>query len=422
MKDRLAARGRPWRYPGYTVVAASFLIQGTIVGAIFTYGVFLDMLQADLGWSRALIAAGSSLASLVMGMGAMAFGRLTDVIGPRKILSFAGILITAGYLLMSRITEPWHLLVVYPLFIGTAFAAHDVVTLSTVARWFDRRRGQMSALVKAGTGSGQVLGPALAAVLIAAVGWRNAYLWIAAVTGPIVFLTARFVYRSPEAIGVPHGDVLSSRIGAAPAYPSAPADPPAGARQMMGWPAFRRICIAQGMVFFCTPIIIVHVVPYATDLGIDRTVAAGILSVVGGVSIAGRLAVGILVDRLGGRIALLGCYGVMLLAFILLQFAGTAPMLYLFAVVYGFAHGGLFTAVSPLVAEIFGMRVHGLLYGTVIFAGTIAGAFGPTVAGGIYDRTGSYRPAFLLLILLIMVAAGSIASIRDYHGAPRSRT
>jgi len=169
----------PGRYRGYGIVGAGFVVQGTIVGAIFTYGVFFDALHLELGWSRALIAAGSSLASLVMGLSAMIFGRLTDVTGPRRILVVAAAAISLGYLLMSRLTQPWHLLVVYPVFVGVAFGSHDVITLSTVARWFGTRRGRMSAIVKAGTGTGQVIGPAAAAVLISLFGWRTAYLWIA---------------------------------------------------------------------------------------------------------------------------------------------------------------------------------------------------------------------------------------------------
>ncbi len=400
------------RYHGHTVVAASFIIQGTIVGAIFTYGVFFDALHAEFGWSRGVISAGSSLASLVMGIGAMVFGRLTDIAGPKKILGAAGIMITLGYLLMSRITAPWHLLLVYPIFVGVAFGSHDVVTLSTVARWFDRRRGRMSAIVKAGTGTGQVIGPAVAAILIAAFGWRTAYLWIAAVTGPLVFLAARCVHRSPEAAGVPHEDLPVNRSGDSLATEGGTSGPAAGVRELIKRPEFRRLAIAQAAVFFCAPVVIIHVVPYATDLGISRTVAAGVLSVLGGVSITGRLIMGSVIDRMGARAALLSCYAIMLIAFILLQFAGAVPMLYLFAVVYGFAHGGLFTAVSPLVAELFGMRAHGMLYGTVIFIGTIAGSIGPTMAGAIYDLVGSYRPAFLLLIVLVLVAAGAIGSIR----------
>jgi len=284
----------------------------------------------------------------------------------------------------------------------------------------------MSAIVKVGTGTGQVIGPAAAAVLISLFGWRNAYLWIAAVTGPLVFLAARWMYRSPEDAGVAHQDE-AILPGCAPASAataetstptpppvaySAPETPPQRAREMMRRPEFIRLGIAQGAVLFCTPIIIVHLVPHATDLGLDRAVATGLLSVIGGFSIAGRLVMGSIIDKVGGRRALLYCYAIMLTAFVLLQFAAGPLLLYLFALIYGFAHGGIFTCVSPFVAELFGVRVHGLLFGTIIFVGTLAGSIGPTVAGAVFDLGGSYRPAFLLLIVLLLVAAGSIASIR----------
>lgn len=403
-------------YRGYWIVGAGFVVQGTIVGAIFTYGVFFDALHLELGWSRALIAAGSSLTSLVMGLMAMIFGRLTDVTGPKRILVVAAVSISLGYLLMSRITQPWHLLLVYPVFVGVAFGSHDVVTLSTVARWFGTRRGRMSAIVKAGTGTGQVIGPAAAAILISLFGWRNAYLWTAVITGPAVFLAARFMYRSPDDAGVTHEDMVPAanlqQSGYLHTEESPAEEPPPRTRELMRRREFRLLAIAQSSVFFCTPIIIVHIVPYATDLGIERTVAAGVLSVIGGVSIAGRLIIGSVIDRVGGRIALLYCYAIMLVSFVLLQFAGSAPILYLFAVLYGLAHGGMFTSIAPLVAELFGMRVHGLLYGTIIFIGTLAGAVGPTAAGAIFDTLGSYRLAFLLLIVLVAAAAFSVASIR----------
>ena len=393
------------RYYGYVIVAAGFVIQGTIVGAIFTYSVFFDALQVEFGWSRAVISGASSLTSLVMGFGAMMFGRLSDKIGPRRILSVAGISITAGYFLMSRISSPWQLYVAYALFVGAGFGTHDVVTLSAVARWFGRRRGQMSAFVKAGTGTGQVIGPPAAAALIALFGWRSAYLWIAAATGPLVILAAQLMRRDPSDLGTPHYDRPADEeaLGGVP---------PARARDLMRMAPFRRICIAQLAVFFCMPLIIVHLVPYATDLGIPRALAAGVLSVVGGVSIAGRLVFGGLVDKIGGRRTLICCYGILLIAFILLQFASTAAMLYVFAVVYGFAHGGIFTTVSPLMAEIFGTRSHGLLYGTSVFVGTLSGAAGPTVAGAVFDLVGSYRPVFLLLIGLVLIAIWSIGSLR----------
>jgi len=73
-------------------------------------------------------------------------------------------------------------------------------------------------------------------------------------------------------------------------------------------------------------------------------------------------------------------------------------MLYLFAVIYGFAHGGFFAVMSPLVAELFGTVSHGVNFGMVLFLSQIGGAIGPVITGRIFDVAHSYQLAFLILI------------------------
>jgi len=87
-------------------------------------------------------------------------------------------------------------------------------------------------------------------------------------------------------------------------------------------------------------------------------------------------------------------------------------MLFLFAVVYGFAHGGFFTVVSPMVAELFGTGSHGLLFGIILFSGTLGGAVGPLMAGWTFDVTGSYRMVFLALCGLILIGFGLMVMLR----------
>lgn len=274
---------------GYVVVAASFVVQATIVGAIFSYSVFFDALHAEFGWSRALISGAASVTSLVMGVWAMVLGNLSDRVGPRIILTCAAVCISAGYLLMSRIDAPWHLYLAYAMFVGLAFGSHDVLTLAAVARWFERSRGRMSGIVKTGTSTGQVLVPSAVALLIAAYGWRSAFVWLAAAIGPLVLIAAQFIRAS----------------SAAEHRRNAQADAPQ--RGVMRTPAFRWITAANFAVFFCMPTVIVHIVPFATDMGISRAVAAGVLSTIGAVGAAGRLVTGALVDRLGARRALRFC-------------------------------------------------------------------------------------------------------------------
>ncbi|MBS1197867.1 MAG: sugar phosphate permease [Proteobacteria bacterium] len=378
---------------GYNIVAASFLIQGICIGAMFTYGVFFKELQQAFGWSRALISGASSLAFFVMGVGAMIAGTLNDKIGPRIILTVSGASIGLGYLLMSQLSLPWQLYLLYGLFAGIGFSTHDVNTLSTVARWFVKTRGMMTGLVKVGTGIGQFVIPLIASALIAAYGWRNAYLMV----GGFVLLTlialAQFMKRDPSKIGLlPDGNAQSRFCDASPV-----ADHSLSLREALRTKQFWGICFAEFAIFFCLFTVLVHIVPHAMDQGLKPAMAASVLSTIGGASILGRLVMGMVNDKIGGRKSLMVCFMVLISSLVLLLFTGSAGMLFLFAVVYGLAHGGIFTVMSPMLAEFFGMRSHGQLFGTVLFAGTIGATIGPILTGHVFDITGEYRMAFMAL-------------------------
>jgi len=144
--------------------------------------------------------------------------------------------------------------------------------------------------------------------------------------------------------------------------------------------------------------ILVHIVPHATDMGIDTIKAAGILSTIGGVSMASRLTVGIAIDRIGNRKCMMLCLILLIASFLWLHVARGIWMLYFFAAIYGLAHGGFFTVISPIVAELFGIRSHGVFFGIVACCGTVGGAIGPVLAGFVFDVTRSYHLIFLVLV------------------------
>jgi len=378
---------------GYTIVAAGFVIQGVVVGAMFTYGVFFKEFQLELGWSRAMIAGASSLAFLMMGAVGILAGRLNDRTGPRILIVVSGISLGVGYLLMSRLQTPWQLYLLFGVLGGIGFSTHDVITLSTVARWFVKRRGMMSGIVKVGTGAGQMLVPLAAAALITGFGWRKSYLIIGCLALAVLVAAARVLHRDPQSKGLlpdgsrqaDCGQNCSAREGGLPLR--------AAVRTGQFW----TLCLMEFAVFFILLTIVVHIVPHATDLGLAPAAAAGVLSTIGGVSMLGRLVIGTANDRIGGKRSLIICAVILFSGLVWLQFATEAWMLYLFAVICGFAHGGFFTVVSPTVAELFGTGSHGTLFGIVLFCGTTGGAIGPLLAGHTFDVTGSYRMIFLVL-------------------------
>ena len=381
------------RFDGYRIVAAGFVIQGVVIGAMFAYGVFFRELEAEFGWSRTMISGASSLSFVVMGVLAIVAGKLNDKIGPRILITASALCFGIGYGAMSRLQAPWELFLFYGLLAGIGYSTHDVVTLSTITRWFVRRRGAMTGVVKVGTGVGQLLVPVIAAALIAAFGWRNAAFIIGATSMLILLVVAQLMRRDPRSMGQ-HPDGVAIEGARAP---TGAGETGMSVAEAAGTRQFWILCAAQLTIFFCLLTVMIHIVPHATDLGIAPAVAATILSTIGGASIAGRLTIGMLADRLGGRRSLGVSFLILLASFLLLQSAETAWMLFLFALIYGFAHGGFFTVMSPTLAEFFGTGSHGVIFGIVLFCGTIGGAAGPLLAGTLFDTTGSYETVFLIL-------------------------
>ena len=368
----------------YLIVLGACLTQFTVVGLLFSYGLFFKSFELEYGWSRTLLSSCLSLAFLVGGILSSFGGYLSDRYGPRLILAGAGASCGVGYALLSQVTQPWQLFAVFGLFIGVAMATNDVVTLSTIARQFERRRGIMTGVVKVGTAAGQISLPLVAAFLIALYDWRLALL-ILGIGAAAVLLFAALLMKSPsasggtddktEAAGVRLRDVRRSRT-------------------------FWMLCAIQFTFLSSLSTIPLHIAVHGMDLGMSPALAAMLLSVIGATSVVGRLSVGALVDRIGGRRALIFCF-LPLTASLLMFLAISAPwLLFASVAVYGFGHGGLFTVMSPTVAEYFGLKAHGAIFGGVHFFGTIGAASGPIMAGSIFDLTDSYAPAFAVLAAL----------------------
>ena len=142
----------------------------------------------------------------------------------------------------------------------------------------------------------------------------------------------------------------------------------------------------------------VHIVRYGQIEGLSPAAAALLIACVGGFSIIGRLAFGMLFDRIGTRLSLNICFSLLLFSFILLQQIERPELLFVFTFFYGIPHGGFFVIASPSVAEYFGTRSHGSILGLVYFIGTLGAVGGPFITGWIFDITQSYNISIIILI------------------------
>ena len=367
--------------PRYAVVAGACLTQFVIVGLMFSYSIFFKTFEEEFGWSRTTLSAALSLAFVMMGLLAGVMGYLGDRLGPRLMLAINGILYGLGFALISQVSEPWQLFAIFAIFIGLGMSTHDVVTLSTVARCFDKRRGIMTGVVKTGTAAGQMVLPVLAAFLIATIDWRSAAMLLG-LGGALALLFASIL------IGVP----------VKPAGPgTAAGGPDTGLGAALKSRVFWTLCAIQFLFFPSLTTVPLHLPVYGMDLGMSTARAATLLSAIAGASVVGRLAIGAFSDRIGGKRGFVLCLLPLIGGLVAFAFIDTQLALFAAALMYGFGHGGLFTIVAPTIAEYFGTRSVGAIFGGIVLFGTVGGAIGPILAGRIFDLTGSYFTAFLVL-------------------------
>jgi len=154
--------------------------------------------------------------------------------------------------------------------------------------------------------------------------------------------------------------------------------------------------LIQTCALFCLVTIMIHIVPHATDIGIPEVTAAGILSFVAAISIIGRLIIGFISDKVGGKLVLTICLSLITLALVWLLFAREIWMFYVFAALFGFANGGFTTLLPVVSAELFGLVSLGVIIGGLAIFATLGEALGAPLSGTIFDITGSYKLAFLI--------------------------
>ncbi len=392
---------------GYVIVIVAFMLQAVGWGVFNSMGVFFKPFMDEFAWSRALISSAFSLAMLVCGMSSILQGRLSDRFGPRVVMAVGGAILGIGYLLMSRVSHFWHVYLYCTIIIGFGISGTDVVMLSTTSRWFVKFRGLVTGIAKVGTGVGMLVMPLLLNWFIHHYGWRATFFSLGILSLVIYICLAQLLVRDPGKMGLlPDNE---KRVSQAPdSEPEKGINTEQAVRTMSFW----TICLAYILALFCLATMLLHVVPHVIDMGYSSTNGASILSTVGAVSIMGRFVMGGMADRIGTKPVLVICFICLSMGLFWLQIADRFWMMVVFACLHGFAHGGFFAIVAPTIAEYFGTRSHGELFGIVTFASTFGAAAGPVLAGFVFDASGSYQMVFRLLTGVSVAGLGCAISLK----------
>ena len=398
---------------GWVIVPISTSILVTNGILIYTFGIFLIPLTMEFSWERGALSGAFSMFMLIAGFLAIFTGRLSDKYGPRVPLTLSGLLIGTGLLLMSQISSLWQVYIIWGLLMGVGGSCCWVPITSTIPRWFAKKRGMAMGLTVTGFGLGGLISPTLAQWLISSFGWPQSYRILGLITLVIVIPLAQFMKHSPQRAGLtPYGEdtVIEEEQS------STPATGGFSFNQAIRTGRFWVLGSVIFCFFFIIQVIIIHLAPYAVDIGISAIIAATFLSIVAATSVLGRLSMGFISDRVGIRRTLTACLVTVTLTLIWFLFAKETWMLYAFVLVFGLAYGGVITLQSLLPAELFGLSSLGIILAIISLCGTTGAALGALLAGSIFDITRSYSLAFLICIALGALAITLSLILLRYKG------
>jgi MFS family permease len=362
------------------IVAAGGLLGCIAIGSIFSLPVFLVPISQDTGWSVTGISTAMTIGFIAMALASMAWGGLSDRIGPRPIVLTGSIVLAAGLAAASLSPSLIAFQLLFGLVAGSAIAAIFAPMMACVTGWFDTHRGLAVSLVSAGMGMAPMTMSPLAAWLVSNNDWRTSLQIIAAVVA-LVMIPVSLLVRRPPALEA--GSPVATAPGTEP-------EPSMSVGEAVRSPQFIILLMTN---FFCCathsgPIF--HTVSYAVYCGIPLVAAVTIYSVEGLAGMGGRVAFGILGDRFGAkRILVLGllaqAFGA--LAFVFVRELGA---FYAAAALFGFIYAGVMPLYAVLARENFPLRMMGTVIGGTAMAGGLGMALGPLAGGFIYDTFGSY--------------------------------
>ena len=396
--------------PRPTSLLNPVLIAGSVIllvsfGIRASFGVFQIPIAAEFGWPRADFSLAIAIQNLAWGIGLPLFAAFGERLGDRRAVLLGAVVYALGLALSSQAVTPLgHQMLNVLIGFGVAGTGFGVI-LGVVGRAARPEQRSLTLGIATAAGSGgQVLGPPVAEALLGVMDWSAVFL---------IFAVAILVVMA----------VLPFLRGPAPAAAPAPGEGLGAALSMaLRDPSFTLIFLGFFSCGYRLGFITAHFPAFVTEvcapiapggllagLGIASTSALGAaaISLIGVANIGGSLAAGALGQRFSKKYLLAQIYvarTVVAAAFIL------APMTPASVILFSVAMGALWLATVPLtsglVAQIWGARYMGTLYGIVFLSHQIGAFLGVWLGGTLYDLTGTYT-----LVWWVGIGVGAFSAI-----------
>ena len=392
----------------WVIAAVTFVVMLITAGVRATPGLFMVPLEAEFGWSRAIISASIAVNIALFGLIGPFAASVMDRWGLRRIVVAALALMASAVALSTRMSTEWQFFLLWGVLVGAATGVTAMVLAAVVAtRWFDQRRGLVMGMLSAANATGQLVFLPMLARVVESSSWRSAALIVSAAAAVVLVLVAILMRDRPADVGLqPYG-----RTSNAHAPAPLKALPPLAA--LAAASRTRAFWILAGTFFVCgastNGLIGTHLISACHDVGIPALRSTQLLALMGLFDIVGTTASGWLTDRYSARHLLFAYYSLRGLSLLFLPatlLEGGAG-LGVFAVFYGLDWIATVPPTVKLTTEAFGRENTGVVYGWIGASHQLGASAAAFTAGAIRTELGDYRLAFMLAGALCLIAGGS---------------
>jgi MFS family permease len=389
-------------YPGWNIVAAATLLTLLTVGMRLGIGPFFLPMVQGLGFSRSLLATIIGIGMLCYGLAMPLAGYLVGRLGTRPVLLLGAALVAVSTAWTVTARTPLSFLLAFGVLMSFGLGFTSPVALTPViSRWFTRQRGMALFFLSTGSMAGMAVLTPVLTLSIASVGWQRTLMGFAILFAVVTVPAALFVIRDAAP---PDTDLLPEQVSArAQAAPDTRASLSfAAALQTV---PFWKIAFGLFACGYSMNLLGTHGVPMLMDHGFDAMTSSYGVGLIGLVAILGTLVLGRVSDVVPRRNILAAIYFVRGLGFFALLLVGTHWELYVAAAIGGLVWAGSIATSSAMLADIYGVRLIGVMYGTAYLGHQVGAMLSSWLGGWAFERFGTHWVAFGSSGLLLLLAA-----------------
>ena len=406
---------------GWWIVAGAIVSQFTWMAVGPTVvGVFLGPVTENLGWPVWQFTLGSALSAATSAVGGIIAGEIVDRRGPRLLILVG---VASAVLCLTGISRQSNLVLFLALYAILGLTGYNLfgplVVNATISKWFVARRGWALAVGSIGVSLAAIVSPLAVTFVVDTWGWRTGYATLAVFVLVVVTPVAFVMRRTPEDHGllpdggqpVPESDSPGGTLSAEPRSFTR--------TEALRTRAFWLLIGGFGLNFAALAAVLIHAIPFITDAGFSRTIAATALAVNGLGNLSSKAFWGYGLQRMEPRRLVFIAFsisasgvGLMIAADAIGRQAVLFPGFFL----YGFGFGGTIPISEFLWAKYFGRRHIGAIRGIGNPISILGTGVGPVLAGAWFDMTGDYGPAFLAVIAAYIAGGTFIAVSREPSG------